>query len=148
MSDRLTRSFLNLAAGEAVARLLAFAAMLVVARRLGPAMYGVIGVASGIMLHLNQLADGGIELSGVPAVARQRDDLSALVSSALTIRIVVSLAIAAIVVVIGVALFPQPDGVILALYALGLVFVALGTRWVFVGLQRTSWVAWARIGGE
>ena len=148
MPDRLTRSFLNLAAGEAVARLLAFAAMLIVARRLGPASYGVIGVASGIMLYLNQVADGGIELSGVPAVARQRDDLSALVSSTLTIRFIVALALTAIVAVVGVALFPQPDGSILAIYALGLVFIALGVRWVFVGLQRTSWVAWARIGGE
>lgn len=148
MPDRLTRSFLNLAAGEAVARLLAFAAMLIVARRLGPASYGVIGVASGIMLYLNQVADGGIELSGVPVVARQRDDLSALVSSTLTIRFIVALALTAIVVVVGVALFPQPDGSILAIYALGLVFIGLGVRWVFVGLQRTSWVAWARIGGE
>jgi len=145
---RTLRSFAGLAVGEAIARGLAFAAMLIVARRLGPSMYGVIGVASGIMLYLNQVADGGIELSGVPAVARRREGLDDLVSSALTVRVVVAFLLAMIVVAIGVTVFPQPDGAILALYAVGLLFVAVGARWVFVGLQRTTWVAGARIAGE
>jgi O-antigen/teichoic acid export membrane protein len=142
------RSFAGLAAGEAIARGIAFLASLVVARRLGPAMYGVIGVASGILLYLNQLADGGIELSGVPAVARQREGVGEVVSSTLTFRIILALVLTVIVVIVGTLFFPKPDGSILALYALGLVFVAGGTRWVFVGLQRTTWVAAARIGGE
>ena len=145
---RLTRSFLNLAAGETIARILAFLAMLVVARRLGPAMYGVIGVASGILLYLNQLADAGAELAGVPVVARQREGLSDLVSSVLSVRLRVAVALTLLVVVVGLFAFPQPDGSILALYALTLVFVALGTRWVFVGMQQAAWVATARIAGE
>ncbi|HEX6943371.1 MAG TPA: oligosaccharide flippase family protein [Gemmatimonadaceae bacterium] len=145
---RLTRSFLNLAAGETIARVLAFLAMLVVARRVGPAMYGVIGVASGIMLYLNQLADAGAELAGVPVVARQREGLSELVSSALSVRLRIAAVLTVLVVIVGLFAFPQPDGSILALYALSLVFVALGTRWVFVGMQQASWVATARIVGE
>lgn len=76
MSDRdsgvsgITRSFAGLAAGEAAARGIAFIGTLLVARRLGPSMYGIIGVASGILLYCQQVADAGIELSGVPAVAR------------------------------------------------------------------------------
>lgn len=145
---RQTRTFLNLAAGETIARALAFVAMLVVARRLGPAMYGVIGVTSGIMLYLNQIADAGVELAGVPAVARQRDRLSELVSSVLSGRVLLAGVLTALVVVVGLFAFPQPDGAILAIYSLGLVFVALGTRWVFLGLQQASWVAAARISGE
>jgi O-antigen/teichoic acid export membrane protein len=147
-ASKLTRSFYGLAAGEAVARVLSFIASLVIARRLGPAMYGVIGVASGILLYLNQLADAGIELSGVPAVARTREGLSELVSSTLTVRVSIALALTVIVVLVGSSAFAQPDGSILALYALGLVFIAAGTRWVFVGMQRTTWVGGARIGGE
>jgi len=145
---RTLRSFAGLAGGEAIARGLAFAATLLVARRLGPSMYGVIGVASGIMLYLNQIADAGIELSGVPAVARQRESLTALVSSTLTIRMIVALALTVVVVTLGLLIFPQPDGAILALYALGLILIAVGPRWVYLGLQRTSWVAGARIAGE
>jgi O-antigen/teichoic acid export membrane protein len=150
-SDRRTlKSFAGLAGGEAVARALSFVAMLIVARRLGPAMYGVIGVASGIMLYLNQLADAGVELSGVSAVARlgRGQALSDLVASALGTRTVVALLLTVAVVAIGVFAFPQPDGVVLALYAIGLVFVAAGTRWVYLGLQEGSWVALARIIGE
>lgn len=146
--SRLARSFLNLAAGETVARVLAFIAMLIVARRLGPAMYGVIGVTSGIMLYLNQIADAGAELAGVPVVARRPDRLSELISSTLSVRLLIAVALTVIVVAIGLFAFPQPDGSILAIYALGLTFVALGTRWVFVGKQQSAWVAAARIGGE
>jgi O-antigen/teichoic acid export membrane protein len=145
---RIVRSFASLAGGEAVARGLAFVAALVVARRLGPSMYGIIGVASGILLYLNQIADAGIELSGVPAVARTRDGLQKLVSSTLTVRVVIALSLTILVVAAGLTVFPQPDGAVLALYALGLLFVATGTRWVFVGLQRTTWVAVARVAGE
>lgn len=146
--SRQTRSFLNLAAGETIARALAFVAMLIAARRLGPAMYGVIGVTSGIMLYLNQLADAGAELAGVPIVARQHERLNELVSSVLSARVLLAAALTVAVVVIGLVAFPQPDGSILAIYSLGLVFVALGTRWVFLGLQRAWWVAVARISGE
>ena len=145
---RTIRSFAGLAGGEAVARGLAFAASLLVARRLGPEMYGVIGVASGIMLYLTQVAEAGVELSGVPVVARQRDGLGELVSSTLTIRVIIALLVTSVVATVALLAFPHPDGTVLALYALGLVFVGAGSRWVFVGLQRTSWVAGSRIGGE
>ena len=149
MSDgRAARSFASLAIGETVARGLAFVALLVVARRLGPAMYGVIGVASGVMLYLNQVADGGIELSGVPAIARLRDGIQGLVSAALTVRVTIALALTLVVAVSGVFLLEQPDGAILALYSLGLVFVATSTRWVFLGMQQSGWVAAARVLGD
>lgn len=139
---------MGLAAGEAVARALAFVATLLIARRLGPAMYGIVGVASGVMLYLAQVADGGIELSGVPAVARRPANLTALVSATLTGRILVALALSAVVVVLGATVAPQPDGAILAIYATGLLFVGAGVRWVFVGLQQSNWVAAARVLGE
>lgn len=149
MSDsRTLRSFAGLAAGEAIARLLAFGATLIVARRLGPGLYGIVGVAAGIMLYLTQLADFGVELSGVPVVARARQNLTSLVSATLTGRLLIALAVTTAVVLLGTLVAPQPDGAILALYAMSLPFVALGVRWVFVGLQRTWWVAGARIGGE
>lgn len=149
MADtRTIRSFASLAGGESLARLLAFVAALLVARRLGPSMYGVIGVATGIMLYLNQLVDAGVELSGVPVVARREVPLASLVSAALSVRVVVAIILTLLVGGAGVFLLPQPDGAILALYALGLVFVATGVRWVFLGLQQARWVAIARVGGE
>jgi O-antigen/teichoic acid export membrane protein len=141
-------SFAFLGAGEALARLIAFGTMLLVARRLGPSAYGVIGVASGIMLYLTQIADGGIELVGVPAIARARSSASELASATITVRAVLALALTALVVPIGLWVLPAPDGRILAIYACSLCFTALGTRWIHLGLERPAIVAVARVCAE
>jgi PST family polysaccharide transporter/lipopolysaccharide exporter len=146
--SRITRSFAGLAIGEAVARVLAFVGTLVIARQLGPAMYGIIGVMSGVLLYFNQVADAGIELSGVPAVARAPDRAGPLASATLTFRLLLATAVTFVVVVVGLAVLPQPDGAILAIYALSLTSVAASTRWLLIGLQRPGAVAAARIVGE
>ncbi len=141
-------SFAFLGAGEALARLIAFGTMLLVARRLGPDAYGVIVVAAGIMLYLTQIADGGIELVGVPAVAKARDAVSALASATLTVRVVLALALTAVVVPVGIWVLPAPDGQILAIYAASLCFTALGTRWIHLGFERPAIIAIARVVAE
>ncbi len=134
--------------GEILARGIAFVGMLLVARRLGPTMYGIIGVASGLLLYFNQVADAGIELSGIPVMARSRERASAVASATLTWRIMLGMAVTVLVAGVGVALLPQPDGSILAIYALSLVPVAAGTRWILLGFQRPAAVAIARVVGE
>ncbi|HEX7121862.1 MAG TPA: oligosaccharide flippase family protein [Gemmatimonadaceae bacterium] len=145
---RAVRSFAGLATGEAVARAIAFVATLLIARRLGPAMYGIIGVTSGIMLYCTQVADAGVELAGVPAIARERDDPVGLISAVLTLRVLAAIVLTVLVVAVGLWLMPQPDGAILAVYALGLVVAGASPRWVFLGFQRPGTVAIARIAGE
>lgn len=154
MSDRdsgvsgITRSFAGLAAGEAAARGIAFIGTLLVARRLGPSMYGIIGVASGILLYCQQVADAGIELSGVPAVARDRAHATRLVSATITFRTILAAALTVAVLAVGLAIMPQPDGAVLAIYALSLVAFGASTRWVLIGFDRTGGVAMARVAGE
>jgi O-antigen/teichoic acid export membrane protein len=145
---RITRSFAGLATGEAVARGIAFLGTLLVARRLGPSMYGVVGVASGMLLYVNQVADAGIELSGVPAIARDREHAGELASATLTFRLLLAMALMVVVVALSLTVLPQPDGAILAIYALSLPAVAASTRWVLIGLQRPDAVALARVSGE
>jgi O-antigen/teichoic acid export membrane protein len=140
--------FAALGAGEVVARLTAFALTIVLAHRLGPAAYGIIGVVMAVMLYLTQVADLGIELVGVPLVARERADVGALASPLLTWRLVVALALTALVVPVGLWLLPQPDGMLLALSAFALPCTALGVRWILLGLDRTAPIALARVTGE
>jgi len=144
----ITRSFAGLAAGEAIARGVAFLGTLLVARRLGPSMYGILGVASGILLYCQQVADAGIELSGVPAVARDRARAAELVSATLTFRTILAAALTVLVVVAGLFVVPQPDGQLLAIYAFSLVAFAASTRWVLIGFDRPVAVAVARVTGE
>jgi O-antigen/teichoic acid export membrane protein len=148
MPHSTSKNFLKLGSGEALARLVAFGVTVILARRLGPAMYGIIGVAAAVMLYLTQLADGGIELAGMPAVARDPEGIGDFASAVLTIRIVVASILTAVVIGAGLFLLPQPDGVILALYSFGLVLSAASTRWIFLGLQRPGAVAVARFVGE
>ena len=137
-----------LGVGEALARVVAFVTMLVVARRLGPSAYGVVGVSAGILLYLTQLADGGIELVGIPAVATDRKRAKSLGSATLTYRLLAATALTLFVIPVGVWIMPQPDGTILATYALALVFTSLSTRWLYLGVERPATVAVARCAGE
>lgn len=145
---RFNRTFATLGGGEALSRLVAFAASVVLARRLGPAAYGIIGVATGIMLYATQLADGGIELVGVSIIARDRESVIRLGSAVLTRRLRMALALTLAIVAIGILLPVQPDGVVLAVYALGLVPTALSARWILLGLEEPQPIAWGRLLGE
>lgn len=140
--------FMALGGGEAVARLAAFGATVYLARTLSPAMYGIVGVAMGVMLYLTQLADGGIELVGVPLVARDRARTAEIAEPILSLRVVASVVLTALVVAAGLTVLPQPDGAILATSALALVFTGASVRWVHLGLERAGGVAVARTLGE
>jgi PST family polysaccharide transporter len=140
--------FAALGAGEALARVASFALTVYLARVLGPAMYGVIGVVLGVMLYATQVADGGIELVGVPLVARSRDTLESLVPAVITARLLFAAVLAVAVAAVGVLAAPQPDGALLAASGFAVLATAMSTRWVHLGLERTGWIALARIAGE
>ena len=140
--------FMALGGGEAAARLLAFAGTVYLARTLSPALYGVVGVAMGIMLYLVQLADAGIELVGVPAVARDPGRAAEVAAPILSLRFLIALALTAVVVLVGLTVLPQPDGAVLATSSLALLAAGLSTRWVHLGLERAGAVAVARTVGE
>lgn len=147
-SERIGRRFLALGGGEIVARLLSFAAMIYLARVLSPALYGVIGVMMGVMLYLGQLADGGLELVGMPYVARHRDRAGAAAAPLLSLRVALAVALTALTAVVALTLLPEPDGPLLAVASLGMVATALSTRWVHLGLEGARPVALARTAGE
>jgi len=140
--------FMALGGGEAAARLFAFGATVYLARTLTPALYGIVGVAMGVMLYLTQIADGGIELVGVPLVARDRERAAEIAEPILSVRFVASLVLAALVIVAGFTILPQPDGAVMASSALALAFTGLSVRWIHLGLERAGGVAAARTIGE
>jgi len=140
--------FAALGGGEAVARLAAFAATVYLARTLGPALFGSIAFATAILLYLTQLADAGVELVGVPLVARSRDRLDDVVGPVFAARIWLAVGLTIVTIAISLIALPQPDGVLLAGYALTLPLAAASARWVHLGLERTGWIAVSRTLGE
>jgi O-antigen/teichoic acid export membrane protein len=144
----VARSFFALGLGESAARLVGFIAMLVVARRVGASMYGVIGVATAIVLYLNRVVDGGIELGlGVREVARD-SRLDRFLPSILTARILVASVVVLVVTLIGLVFLPEPDGMTLVVMALTLLAVGGGARWVHIGLHRSANAALAMLAGQ
>jgi polysaccharide transporter, PST family len=140
--------FAALGGGEAVARLAAFAATVYLARTLGPPLFGSIALASAILLYLTQLADAGVELVGVPLVARAGAHVDAVVGPVFAARISFAVALMALTIPIALLALPQPDGLLLAGYALTLPLAASSARWIHLGLERTGWIGVARTLGE
>jgi O-antigen/teichoic acid export membrane protein len=145
----VARNFLALGSGEAVSRLIAFAATVYIARALGASLYGVIGFATAVMLYLSHVADAGIELGiGVREIAAAPSRLAAIASPLLTGRLLLAAALALLTALLGLLLLPEPDGAVLAIYGLTLLAVGGSSRWVHYGLDRTALVAITRAAGQ
>jgi O-antigen/teichoic acid export membrane protein len=142
------RNFFALGAGEAIARLIAFAATVYLARTLGPGAYGIIGLATAVLLYFTYLADCGIETLGVREIAADHSRATTLAPAVLSLRLTVAFLLAVLLAVLGLVVLPQPDGAILAVYGLTLLGVGANTRWIHLGLEDAPRVAIARIAGE
>lgn len=137
--------FLKLGSGEAIARIVAFGATVYLARSLGAGVYGVIVLATAILLYLNFLTDCGVDALGVREVAAAPDAVPDLLPSVLGARLLVGTALALVTIAVGLTLLPQPEGAILAAYALTLPVIGLGTRWVHLGYEQPGRASLARL---
>lgn len=143
-----TRSFFSLSAGEAVSRVIAAITVIYVARTLGVTSYGVVGVAAAIVLYFAVVVDWGIESFGPRTVAEKGHRLDSMVSSVLATRLAIATGFCLLLLLLGPLLLPSPEAQLLSLYGLTLLAAALNTRWVYVGMERTGFVAVARILSE
>ncbi|MEM6706473.1 MAG: flippase [Acidobacteriota bacterium] len=149
-AERLVaRNFAALGAGEALARLVAFAATVYVARVLGPAPYGVVEVALAIILYCSRIADFGIDAGlGVREIAADPHRLRSLSSSVFLGRTAVSALVAGLLAIFGLGVLPAPEGPVLAIYGVSLLAIGLSTRWIHLGRERAVPVSVARLLGE
>lgn len=135
--------------GEAVSRLIAFAATVYAARVLGAELFGAVAFAAAVVLYFNRVVDGGFELGlGVREIAADPEFLDHSTPTVLTVRTLLAAAGAAAVGAAGLAFLPEPDGAVLAVSGLSLLAVGIGARWVHLGLRRTALVALAAIVGQ
>lgn len=133
----ISRAIAALAGGEILARVAAFAATAVLARRLGPEGFGIIGFATALCGYLALAVNGGLHEIGTREVARTPARAVALYGAVATARLL--LAAAALVVLAAVAwILPKPPEVRLVVLLSGLSFFSLAVDpvWVFRGLER------------
>lgn len=141
-------NFLKLGAGEVAARLIAFGATVYLARTLGAPIYGVIVLATAILLYLSFITDCGVEMLGVRDVAADREGLFHNLPDILGARLLVGVGLIVVTGVVGLTVLPQPEGAILAAYAFLLLTVGLGTRWVHLGMEQAGYAALSRVVSE
>jgi O-antigen/teichoic acid export membrane protein len=139
-------NFLNLSAGEAIARLVNFAAFAHLARVLGSSDFGRIGFVMTIVTYLLIPVMQGFDSVGIRDVARDRDRLRAYAGSILLIRALSAL-VTWTAVVAAVSFFPlePPMPVLVKLFGLLLFPGALSLKWAFQAVEQTRPVAVAGI---
>lgn len=144
----IVRSFIGLGIGEAAARLIAFTATLIIARRLGAEGLGIASFAFAVVLYLKRLVDAGFDLGiGIREAATRRQNLREFVPPVLTFRLVIAAATIALVVLTAL-LVNRVEGDMIVGYALTLIPLALSTRWVLTGMGLTSVAGLSRAVGE
>lgn len=139
-------NFLNLSVGEAIARLVNFAAFAHLARALGSSNFGRIGFLMTIVTYLLIPVMQGFDSVGIRDVARDRARLQSYAGSILLIRALSAL-VTWTAVVAAVSVFqPQPPmGTLVMLFGLLLFPGALSLKWAFQAVEQTRPVAVAGI---
>jgi O-antigen/teichoic acid export membrane protein len=145
----VARSFLALGSGEALARVIAFGAMLLVAHRLGAEGLGVVSLSAAVLLYLSRVVDAGFDMGiGIREASVRRDTLGEFIPAILTFRLLLAGIVGGIAGVASLSLLPAPEGLVVALYCLTLIPMALSARWALTGLDRTTSAGIARAAGE
>lgn len=132
---------LVLVGGEALGRLLAFASAIYVARTVTPDAWGVVALAAGVTIYLAKLADFGIDIVGVDAVAKRPAEVGTLVSALLAVRLRIAVLFAAMGIGWAALALEGLERDTVALYVLTILPVAASTRWAHLGLERAWPVA-------
>ena len=147
-AGRVARTFLALASGDAMARITAFVGYVLVARALGPSLFGKISFAQAVVLYFTHLSVCGIDLPGMRDVAADRGTIDRLAPGIMTVRLLVSLALIVVLVAGALLFLPMPEAGVLAIYALTMLGHGPNPRFILLGLERPRPVALARTAGE
>lgn len=143
----VSRTFSVLALGEAVARLVAFTATVLIARRLGAAAFGIISVAAAVRLYLVSVVEGGIDSIGMREAAARSSFATEIAPALVVVRVGVAAGLVLLAAGAG-WLLPQPDGVLIALYSLTLLPLAANLRWLHLGHGSSVGPALTRLASE
>lgn len=113
-----------------------------VVRVIGPELFGTLALATAVSQVFLVLVEFGYPFSGVRSVILHRDfseNLSRYVSSALSIRVAISLVTICGVAIIDLVLDPPgPFGIVLILTCIGSLGYAMTAQFVFHGLEKFS----------
>jgi O-antigen/teichoic acid export membrane protein len=126
-----------LAVGDILARALAFIAIALLTRRLGPEVFGMVAFATAIAGFLLIAVNNGVPELAARDVAADPSSASRVYAAAATVRIGFALAAWAVVVTIALLLDRPPEArAVVALTGLSFVATAVDPSWALKALER------------
>jgi O-antigen/teichoic acid export membrane protein len=143
---RRTLNFLFLAAGEALAKLLTFAAFVHLGRTLGPELYGRVEFVLAVMVFFALSTDFGLGNYGAREIAKDPRRAATLPGEIAGLRLLLAFGACAGVLLLS-AVLPLSGDVrtLLAFYGLSLFAFPALLPWLFQGLDLMHWVALASV---
>ncbi|MBK5298320.1 MAG: flippase [Vicinamibacteria bacterium] len=136
-SGRQLGAVAALAGGEIVARVAAFAATSVLAHRLGPEGFGIVGFAAAVAGYLALAVNSSLHEVGAREIARAGDRAAEIYWSVAAVRLLLAVAAFALLSAVAWSL-PKPPVTRLVVLLCGLSFFSLAVdpTWVLKGLER------------
>ena len=148
-SGKIFGNILSLGTGEIAARVIAFFGTAMLARRLGPDGFGIIGFATAVYGYLALAVSAGFNDIGARDVARNPAAAATTVVNVVTVRFAVA-AIIFVAVGMVVLLFDIRENIqfVVLLMSLSLFSLAVDTSWAYKGLERNHRVGAALVLGQ
>jgi O-antigen/teichoic acid export membrane protein len=145
-AQRIAKNFAALAVAEVGAKLLAFVAIVYLARTLAVGDFGVINFALAILTYFMLIPNAGLPLFGTREIAKDEARVKDYANNILTLRLIFA-AIGFCLLTLLAIFLPQPQETkyLLILYGLSLFPAALFFDWVFQGIQRMEFIGVARV---
>ncbi len=139
--------YLLLVAAEGTGRVVAFASMVIVVRRFGPAGFGELGLAASLVTYMMVAGTCGLDLYAVRSVARDAASLRELAATVVTLRLILGLAAyLALLAVVSASPSLRPHIGLIALFGISVLTSATSLSWIPEGLQKTHVLALASLG--
>ncbi len=131
--------------GNVIGQVLFLLGMIQLARIVGPAAFGAWSYSQAWFFYALRV-DGGMEVTGIRAIARDRSELRQRVSWVLTIRLLMAIILfGAFALIAAAGVFPSGSSSLIILFSLGVFPIAISLEWLYEAVQRTRNVAFARI---
>lgn len=145
-AQRIAKNTASLLFSGIISQLIGFAAVIYLARVLGPSDFGKINFAIAVVTYFTLIANMGLPLLGTREIARQTDKIKDYIGSILSIRLFLALLGFGLLLLMAFLLNkPLEIKYLLILYGLGLIPSALLLDWAFQGVEKMEYIGLGRI---
>lgn len=141
VGGKIIKNFFSLVVGNVISKFLTFLGFVVIARVLGPDIFGKINFVQAISLYFLILTHLGLSLLGTREIAHNKTMVTKYVNEIFTLRLL--LAMISFVVLIAFAYiikFPFETRILIILFGLSLLPMALYLDWAFKGLESMEFI--------